>query len=161
MITAYRIFQTTRTSNWMDGEGAFRYGGRWNSRGVRVLYASASLALSALEVLVHLDDEEILVDYSYATIRFDLASVKNVEDLASLPPNWREYPAPIALRRIGDDWARKEASPVLRVPTAVLPIDFNYILNLEHPAAAGAFDFGDADRFVFDHRLTERRNKKL
>jgi len=158
MITAYRIFNTLYAAGWNDGEGAFEYGGRWNSPGVRVLYSSSNLALAALEVLVHLDDEEIMADYSFATVRFPDDSVIDVHEMATLPPDWRDYPASQELREIGDRWVHGRASLALRVPTAVVPRESNYIINLEHPSAS-RIDFGRVERFVFDPRFVKGRGK--
>lgn len=158
MITARRIFQTRFSANWADGEGAFRYGGRWNSSGRRVLYASDSLALSALEIFVHLNSRPaaksgaILADYSFADISFGADAVVNVEQLAHLPENWREHPNDETVRNIGDEWIANGTSPVLRVPTAILPIEFNYLVNLGHKDI-GKVNFGKPEGFVFDPRL--------
>ncbi|MEP6850699.1 MAG: RES domain-containing protein [Acidobacteriota bacterium] len=159
MFLAYRIFQTVHAAKWNDGEGAFRYGGRWNSPGTRVLYTSASLSLAALEVLVYLDDEKVLAEYSHATVGFDEKWVKNVEDLAILPANWREFPIPDTVRKIGNDWIRQADSAILRVPTAILPAEFNYVVNLEHPLAREIV-YGSVTPFVFDARFSKRTNKR-
>jgi RES domain-containing protein len=124
-----------------------------------LLYTAASLALAVLEVLVHLEDEEVLADYSYASVQFDEAVVMPVEKIAQLPLDWREFPVPNAVRRIGNEWVRSGSSAVLRVPTAILPREFNYIINLEHEDARG-IEYGSVERFVFDRRFVERRPKK-
>ncbi len=104
MPTAFRIFKRKFSATWFDGEGAFRYGGRWNSRVVRVFYAAESLALAAMEMLVHLDSEELLRAYSYATAEFDEDFVLAVEDFKELPDDWNASPAPLELQQIGDEW---------------------------------------------------------
>ncbi len=152
MITAYRVFNSIYTSSWSDGEGSFRYGGRWNSRGQRVLYASASLALATLEMLVHIDDEVILDDYSFGEVTFSEELILSVEDLIRLPTNWRKIPAPDEICKIGDTWITGGESVVLRVPTAILPRESNYIINLSHVDIDKVI-FGKSERFIFDKRL--------
>lgn len=134
MRTAYRICKTKYAATWFDGEGAFRYGGRWNSPGTRLLYTAGSLSLAVLEMLVHLNDEEILLSYSYAEAKFDDKYIIAVEDFQKLPENRTASPAPPPeIQRIGDDWVRSGASAVLRVPTSLLPVEYNYLINIEHP----------------------------
>ena len=158
MITAYRIFKTKHSAAWSDGEGAFRFGGRWNSRGTRLLYTSASLSLAVLEMLVHLDSEELMSAYSYAAIEFDEKLVVNVVDFQKLPPNWGDSPTPVTIQEIGDGWARSNTSAVLKVPTSILPGEFNYILNVEHPDFP-KINLGEPWQFVFDNRLRKKRPK--
>ncbi len=124
-----------------------------------MLYAAGSLALATLEMLVHLEDEEVLADYSYAAVRFEENLMLPVEKIGQLPSNWREFPIPDAVRQIGNKWVQSGASAVLRVPTAILPREFNYMVNLEHQAAGGV-KFGGVEQFVFDKRFVERSGKK-
>ena len=152
MATAYRIFKTKYAATWFDGEGAFRYGGRWNSPGTRLLYAAESLSLAALEMLVHLNNEEILLSYSYATAEFDEKYNLPIEDFRHLPDNWSASPAPIEIQKIGDAWAHSETSLILRVPTSVLPLEFNYLINIEH-SDFDQIKLGKPQKFKFDERL--------
>src|SRR5690606_28898647 len=93
------------------GEGAARVGGRWNSRGVRVVYASATQSLAALEILVHLNP--------MAPLRFTAFPLEipdgSVEWLAreEWPEDWRAEPPPPSTRRLGDAWARRGSSVAL------------------------------------------------
>jgi RES domain-containing protein len=153
MLT-YRICKTKYAATWFDGEGAFRFGGRWNSRGMRILYTAGSLSLAALEMLVHLNNEEILLSYSYATAEFDESLILSVEDFRSLPENWGNSPAPLELQQIGDEWARELASVVLKVPTSVLPVEFNYLINVEH-SEFSRISLGFPQAFTFDERLNK------
>lgn len=155
MLRAYRIFKTKHAKTWYDGEGAFRYGGRWNTAGTRVLYAAGTLSLAALEMLVHLDSSELLSAYSFATLEFEEDDVLPVEELGKLPRNWNSSPPPIAVQRIGDEWAASMRSLVLRVPTSVVPGEFNYSINVEHPKFA-EIKRGKPRVFRFDERLNKR-----
>lgn len=156
MLTAYRICKTRYAATWFDGEGAFRFGGRWNSRGTRLLYTAGSLSLAALEMLVHLNNEEVLPSYSYATAEFDDSLVLPVEEFRALPENWSDSPPPIEIQQIGDDWARSSASVVLRVPTSVLPVEYNYLVNVRH-AEFSRIKLGKPQAFTFDERLYKEK----
>jgi len=158
MITAYRIFNSMFAATWNDGEGAYRYGGRWNSQGNRVLYVSSSLALATLEVLVNLDDEEILPDFLFASVAFAEELIVRVEDVARLPPKWRGFPIPREVQNIGDDWIEGKLSAVLEVPTSVIPKGTNYVINLEHPDSK-LVQYGKVENLILDARLISRGKK--
>lgn len=152
MPTIYRICKTRHAAAAFDGEGARRFGGRWNSRGTRIVYTAGSLALAALEMVVHLGDEQLLLEYSYLTAEVAEDLIISVDDFRQLPANWRDSPAPIEAQQIGDDWAHARASAVLAVPTSIIPLELNYLLNPAHPD----FDkvhLGEPTAFVFDERL--------
>jgi len=98
---------------------------------VPVVYTSGSLSLALVEVLVHLSSV-VLPAYSAVRIDFDDSFVTAVE-LKDLPANWKDNPAPPEARAIGDAWVADALSAVLRVPSVVVPIEFNYVLNPNHP----------------------------
>jgi RES domain-containing protein len=135
-----------------DGEGAFRFGGRWNSRGTRILYTAGSLSLAALEMLVHLNNEEILFSYSFATAEFDENLILSVKDFRTIPENWSASPPLLEIQQIGDEWEREMASVVLKVPTSVVPVEFNYLINVEHPEFS-KIKLGEPRAFTFDERF--------
>lgn len=151
-ITAYRIFKTKHSANWADGEGAFQFGGRWNSPGGRVVYASQSLSLAALEMLVNLNSAELLLSYSFATLEFDELLVIDIEKIQTLPKNWHDSPPPTAVQRIGDGWISSQKSAIIKVPSAVVQGEPNYVFNVEHRNFAEV-KLGEPARFVFDNRL--------
>jgi RES domain-containing protein len=149
-VKAWRISKKRYAKNAFDGEGAYRYGGRWNSRGVRVVYLSSSPALAALEVLVNADAQLLLaVPYVAIAVEFDESLVTRPE---RLPKNWRDDPPPKSAARIGDDWVVSAASLLLEVPSAVIPFERNYLLNPAHPAM-GSLRIGKPQAFSFDPRL--------
>jgi RES domain-containing protein len=150
-ITAWRIVKARRAPAAFDGEGARLEGGRWNSPGTLVVYTSGSAALAALELLVHLGRESILSAYVLITCTFDDALVSPL-DRKRLPDNWRSYPAPLELQLIGDEWVRAGASAVLKVPSAVISTDANYLLNPRHPDFR-AIRVSDPKPFEYDPRL--------
>lgn len=135
-----------------DGEGARLAGGRWNRRGTAVVYASETLALSALELLVHVDAAlapEDLVAIS-ADIPESIAVTRVTPD--DLPRTWRRHPAPESLARIGTDWVRAGKTAVLSVPSALVPRERNFLLNPSHPDFS-KIRVGAPERFSIDPRL--------
>ncbi len=116
-----------------DGEGARRAGGRWNRRGTPVVYASQTLSLAALEMLVHADLSLLPPDLvAIAAELPEALAVARIEE-AALPRSWRHYPPPEALARLGTDWARGLSSAALSVPSALVPAERNFLLNPLHP----------------------------
>jgi len=129
---AWRIVKARHAATAFTGEGARRYGGRWTSPGRPAVYTSASVALATLEVLVHLDAANLLA--SYALIPVDIPNrLVEALDPEALPPDWRRFPAPARLQALGDAWLASLRTPALRVPSVVVPTEFNYLLNPQHP----------------------------
>ena len=155
MPRAFRLVQRKHASRGLDGEGARRFGGRWNRPGVAVVYASQSLSLAALELLVHLESAAILGHYVAYQIEFPESAVEELP-ARRLPVHWRASPAPPALQEIGTRWVRARRSAVLRVPSAVIPPESNYLLNPDHPGFP-RFVHSAVERFDFDPRLRARR----
>jgi RES domain-containing protein len=135
VLTAWRIAKTRYADAAFEGEGARVYGGRWNSVGVRVAYASESVALAVLEVLVGIEKTSLLASYSLVSARFSAAAVE-VLAAGELPDNWRSYPPPPDTQRIGDRWIAECRSLVLQVPSAIIEAESNFLLNPAHPAFA-------------------------
>lgn len=130
MVRAWRIVKEVHAFTAFDGEGAWRFGGRWNSPGTRVVYCSANLSLAALENLVHLNPP---VAFKYVTIgmEFDDRLIETVKT-KNLPTDWTEEPPSPSTMKIGDRWVREGRSAVLQLPSAIIPSESNYILNPAH-----------------------------
>ena len=132
MPAGWRIVKAARAATAFDGEGARLHGGRWNSPGAAVVYTAGSESLAILELLVHLQASRLLA--AYVSIRATIdRSLVDVVAPASLPPEWRKFPAPIALQEIGNRWIAECRSAVLQVPSAVVPAETNFLLNPKHP----------------------------
>lgn len=136
----------------LDGEGARRYGGRWNSGGVAVVYASTTLSLAALEYLVHVDPEDVPADLVAMGIRLPDDPPGERVRLSDLPPDWNRVPDHPACVARGDAWAREARTLLLRVPSAVVPEEENVLLNPRHPDAA-RIRVDRSRPFAFDPRL--------
>src|SRR6516225_1238842 len=150
MPEAWRILKAKHASTAFTGECAAKVGGRWNSRGVAVVYASGTKALAALETLVHLNPPVLFKDVAIR-IEFEESLVFRVS-LADLPLDWRVEPAPNSTKQFGDAWVRARGSPILAVPSVIISGEPNFMLNPAHP------DFrkivmGTPEEFSFDPRL--------
>ena len=154
MLHAWRVVKRRHRRPAFDGEGARRLGGRWNSPGTRVVYCSESLALATLEILVHLGDSTVFSSYVAFPLGIPEALIENVA-LKRLPTGWKTFPAPRALQRTGDEWVKEERSAVLRVPSALVPIESNLLLNPAHPDWR-KIRIGRARAFRLDNRLIKR-----
>ena len=150
MLEAWRMVKGKHAATAFSGEGASKTGGRWNSRGVPVVYASATRSLAALETLVHLNP---LVRFEYQIIRveFDESLVERLTHSA-LPRNWKAEPPPVSTRRLGNEWARARRSAILAVPSVIVPDETNFVLNPAHPDFR-KLAIGPAVAFSFDPRL--------
>jgi len=150
MPSAWRIVKASHAATAFDGEGAFRFGGRWNSPGTRVVYCSASLSLAALENLVHLNPP---VPFKYVSIRleFDGGLLETVKP-NSLPADWTGEPPSHSTMEIGDRWAKSGLSAVLEIPSAIIPGESNYLLNPSHRDFR-AIKVHKPTHFSFDPRL--------
>jgi len=150
MPKAWRIVKEKHAATAFFGKGAADSGGRWNSRGVPVVYTSNTKSLAALETLVHLNPP---VPFKYVTIRiqFDDALVEIVRAKA-LPPDWQTEPPPPSTKAMGDAWARAARSAVLALPSVIIPGELNYLLNPAHPDFK-TISLGKPEPFAFDPRL--------
>jgi RES domain-containing protein len=128
----YRVLRKTYARTPFDGEGAYRYGGRWSSPGTRLSYTSEHQSLAMLEYFVHLDVDDSPGDLvlAVAEVRADLAR-ERVEP-SNLPPNWRETAAPPELARLGDEFARRGENCLLLVPSVLAPNENNCLINPAH-----------------------------
>jgi RES domain-containing protein len=149
--TVWRLIKSRHAAAAFDGEGARRFGGRWSSAGVPVVYASDTPSLAVLEVLVHLQVARVLESYSIVSAEVPAELVSAVSPDA-LPRDWMRYPAPADARAIGDTWVGRAESAVLVVPSAIVDMQQNFLLNPRHPDF-GRIVVGAARRFRFDQRL--------
>lgn len=132
-MKAWRLVRSEYAEEAFTGEGARRAGGRFSAPGTSVVYSGESLSLALLEVLVHLPSSRILYQYVAFLISFSSSAVEHVDE-EDLPGNWRTNPIPRENHRIGEEWIRRGSSPVLQVPSAVVPRERNFLLNPRHSA---------------------------
>ncbi|GAO74242.1 RES family NAD+ phosphorylase [Meiothermus ruber] len=150
-MRAWRITSRKYAHAAFTGEGAARSPGRWNRLGVPVVYLAEHLSTGILEVLVHVDDRAHLA--AFVAIEVEIPD-PHVEELSELPPDWRQLPEPYpeSTQRLGSEWALSLRSLALRVPSAVVPSEFNLLLNPRHPAMSEV-RIGQPQPLFLDPRL--------
>ena len=147
----WRICRQRYAAEGAGGAGARLYGGRWNSRGVSLVYASSSLALAAVETFVNLEPN--LRPADLVSIEGDIPNAVDIGrlDPATLPVGWYQK-RDESLRRFGDEWIRGGKSVALLVPSAAISGEWNVLLNPAHPDFL-KIRFRSAVRFEFDARM--------
>lgn len=150
-MQVWRLTKTRYVSTAFDGEGARVNGARWSSRGTRVAYASSSSALALLEVLVHMTSGGALPGYSLIAATLRDSSIENLAPSA-LPKDWNASSIPPHVQAIGDAWVRSGRSLALRVPSAIVRAEYNFLINPAHPDF-GRFTVDAVEAFEFDPRL--------
>lgn len=150
-MLSWRIVKPEFAHDAFSGRGARLYGGRWNPRGVAVVYTSATLSLATLELLVGTPRPQRLPEY--AAFRCAVPD-RLIEELnpALLPEAWRGYPAPPQLQQIGSEWVTSLRSVALAVPSAVIESETNLLLNPDHPDF-GEIEISEVRPLRFDLRL--------
>lgn len=156
MPRAFRIAKRKFSLNkgmMLSGRGALLYGGRWNSPGRAVVYASQSLSLATLEVAVHLNAADKIMAYRSMALEIPDALVLPM-DRADLPADWGAMQVePKAAQSWGDAWFDNQISAVLEVPSVVVPSESNYLINPEHP------DFDQIQRGAIERHVMDPRIK--
>ena len=142
-----------RISNYrsMSGEGGLRYSARWHTAGRPIVYLAASPAGALIEVLVHLELEEDSLPPNYTLLRLDAAATVAVEEIR-VPENdvWKSDQR--LSRSLGDEWLESTRTALARVPSAILPDTYNYLLNPLH-LEAEHIRIVDATQAKFDPKL--------
>jgi RES domain-containing protein len=129
-MEVYRVCRT-KWARDLNGEGARLFGGRWNRKGTSCIYTSSSRSLAILEFSVNISLDDIPRALSIVIIRIpDTQLLVNTEDL---PGNWKDVPAPSSTREFGNTILTEKKHLVFRVPSAVIPQEYNYLINPIHP----------------------------
>ena len=133
MTRVFRALRAAYARAPFDGEGAYRYGGRWSSPGTRLVYTSEHQSLAMLEYFVHLDPEDAPDDLVLATADVPDNLSRQRLQARDLPARWRETPAPHDLAQIGDEFVKKAENCLLLVPSALAVNENNWLINPQHP----------------------------
>ncbi len=144
----YRLTREKYASD-LSGEGAKRYGGRWNSTGNAMLYTATHRSLAVLETLVNLPKNLLPQDMVLVTLSI---AVDEVADLKDLPKNWRDMPVPRKTQLRGDLWLSQESIAV-KVPSTAIPQEHNVLLNPKVPDFDELVQVVATEAFSFDSRL--------
>lgn len=149
-MIVYRISNCNYAGD-LTGTGARLYGGRWNSEGKSMLYTASSRALAVLEVLVHLNPLIVPDNFCLVEIEVPEDSIYTLNPNL-LPANWRSVSPQTALRNLGDAFLKQQTSLLMKVPSSIVPAEYNYLLNPLHPDAVKA-RVVNRESFSFDERL--------
>jgi RES domain-containing protein len=148
----FRLCSRRYQATAFSGLGASLAGGRWNYRGESVVYLGGTLALAALECLVHFSNQTLPDDYVCLIVTVPKGMKVETVDPALLATDWWEEDPPVTTQAIGSAWLQRNASLLLRVPSAIIPSEFNYLLNPQH-RDVGKLKFAPPEKFRFDPRL--------
>ncbi|MGA7815619.1 RES family NAD+ phosphorylase [Caballeronia sp.] len=152
MRTVWRVVTQRYADTAFSGEGARLYGGRWNPKGLSMVYTAQTQSLALLEMLVQ--DVPLHARYVMIPVRVPEQSIEHI-DQTQLPADWRELSGRSDLQHIGAAWIRAATSAVLAVPSAVVPAEFNYLINPAHPDYA-LLEIGTRTEWLTDQRLMRR-----
>ena len=161
MIEAWRVAAPERSrtvDEMLSGRGSLLNGGRWNSPGRRAVYLGGGLALASLELLVHLKAPDVLRRYRRLRVLIPETLITEVT-LRDLPGGWDRPDLHPATQAIGDRWLESLESVVLRVPSAVVPGEVNYVANPAH-AGFAELEPGSIADFRYDPRLGGRQDPR-
>jgi RES domain-containing protein len=155
-MRVYRIEREKYLATTLTGTGAARTEGyRWNSLNTYLVYTSESRALAMLEVSVHLDlSEDLPADRHYVEIEIpdDIEILELAEE--DLPDNWNTKPPGVETQFIGDDFTGQNEAAILKVPSAIVAREYNYLINPNHPDAK-RITVVSTQRLVFDSRFKQ------
>ncbi len=149
-MLVYRIAKQKYIKD-LTGIGAKTVGGRWNPKGVALLYTSTSAALSALEVLAHLPAAYFPDNMSLASLEIPSNLVTEI-NINQLPENWKKTPPPIEIQSFVMQWINDEKYVGIKVPSIIIPNEQNLLINPLHPKF-NKVKLINIEPFSFDARL--------
>ena len=153
-MLVYRIDRKKYLKDTLKGIGASMSSSfRWNSEHTRMVYTSESRALALLEITAHLNGVmEIPTDRYLVEIEIPDALKIQTLSIADLPKNWNAHPPSVFTQNLGDSFVQKLKAPVLKVPSSIVPQEFNLLINPYHPEAH-KIKIISKERLAFDPRI--------
>ncbi len=149
-----KVYRLSRAAfaNDLSGAGSSFKGARWNSIGTVMIYTAQSRALAMAEIMVHFTATMLPADYMMVSM--DIPDYLNIQHLSDekLPPGWNVFPYLSSTQQIGDSFIQENKFPVLRVPSAVVSGEFNFLLNPHHPEFK-RITIVKTEKFPFDSRI--------
>jgi len=133
VIRLWRITRKAYRGGAFTGTRSASSGGRWNGIGRRAVYCSLSPALATLEILVNTQITRLPNDYVIVPVDVPESTTRQVIDTAGLPPDWQQ-PGNQYCKELGDAWYSANRTLLLDVPSAVIPLERNIVINPRHPA---------------------------
>ena len=156
-MIVYRVEREKYLDTALQGVGAASTEGyRWNSLNTSLVYTAESRALATLEISVHLDfSEDLPTDRFYVEI--DIPDDIEILELSidELPENWNSKPPILETQYIGDDFVSQKDAAVLKVPSSIVPPEFNYLINPNHPDSA-KIKVISTQKLQFDNRFKQK-----
>jgi len=151
------VFRLSKAAYALDfsGKGAEKTGGRWNSKGVPMVYTGSSRALCTAEIAVHLPLGLVPAGYSLTQLEIPDRFGFEEPDLKLLTSGWKSFPYTRVTQQVGDSFIKNNKSLVMRVPSAVVQGDYNFIINPLHEGIA-EITVVKTELFLFDERLFRR-----
>ena len=148
------VFRLSRKkyANQLNGHGAAKFGNRWNSKGTEIIYTAESRALAMAEVIVHLNLASLPSDFMM--LKIEIPNLMEIENLAleKLSKNWNLFPQFMQTQKLGDVFIDASEACILKVPSAVVQGDFNYLINPHHPEFK-KIKIASVTPFPFDKRI--------
>lgn len=151
-MIVYRIAKSLQRAQDLSGTGAFKYGGRWNSRGTYMVYTSMNSSLAYLENLVHFDDPDFPPNLYIAEIE-----IKKIDLIYELPD--KQYPAgwqandSIENKLMGDQWMAEKKFIAIKVRSAINHLEYNFLLNPLFPGYHDYVTINYIEPIIVDARL--------
>lgn len=148
------VFRLSKSkySKDLSGRGAEKSGGRWNSKGTVMVYTSESRALCTTEIAVHTQLGILPKDYVLVSIKIPDDLKTHTLNLKGIPDDWNSIPNSGSTQDLGDHFVRANNFAVMKVPSAVVPGDFNYLINPFHPDSS-KIKITKTEIFSFDKRM--------
>ncbi|MDB9778665.1 RES family NAD+ phosphorylase [Flavobacteriaceae bacterium] len=151
-MIVYRIAKKEYIED-LSGNGAKRTGGRWNPKGIPILYCASTSSLAILEKLVSIDMDLLPEDLCIAALEIPKSKILKIPE-EELPKNWNQYPSPDALKSIGKSWIELGNFCTLQIPSAVNSMESNYLINVKHPLME-KIKIKEVTPFRIDNRLSK------
>lgn len=152
-MLCWRIAKKRYAASAFDGEGSRRKGGRWTPKGFPAVYTAQTESLAALEQFVQLGDEGQHIQFVCFKVEIPEETIRPEEiDIGSLPTTWRDMPGPDSLKAYGADWLARGRSAVLKVPSALISSECNFILNPRHRDFSN-IHIAAPEEFCYDPRM--------
>ncbi|NJL51227.1 MAG: RES family NAD+ phosphorylase [Hydrococcus sp. SU_1_0] len=145
----WRICAAKYQDSAFSGIGGLYVPGRWHTQGHKIVYTAESLALASLEIFVHLESDRVPL----VAIKANIPDGLEMEEIKieNMPKNWQDPDSYSKLQKIGQSWLISRRTPILKVPSAIVPVESNFLFNPEHPQFK--IDLKPPIRFCFDRRM--------
>lgn len=150
-MIVYRLSKAQYAKD-LSGKGAELVGGRWNSRGNAILYTAQSIALCVTEIAVHIPLGILPIGYQLVSIELP---EEDIFEVKKLPKDWQSFPHSNSTQEIGDKFLKENKHLILKVPSAAVQGEFNFLVNPRHQNFHHV-KLVNIQNFSFDSRLFKK-----